>query len=324
MVARAGLIDVARAADVSTASASRALARPELVSAALRARVEDAASRLGYVPNAAARSLSTRRSGLVGAVLCDATDPVGLQMLAAAERTLSAHALGVLVRVARTASLVSACAQTLAKQGVEGLLFIGTGAIPGRGTWNPGGALPYAGCGQIPDAEGAPPGETIERRGLALARAYLRQLGHARIGVLGLRRNGGDAQPPSLEDGASLVGEQVDQFDDVESVRAAVRRLIEKDVTGIVALSDVAAAAAVRECYALEIPVPGRISVVGWGDTALARCVHPPLTSVRIPATASGQAAAECLVATLAGRTFAWPALPLKLVIRESTGSAGT
>src|ERR1700682_4401014 len=63
------LADVARAAKVSTASASRALARPELVSEAVRARVSDAASRLGYVANVAARSLSTHRSGLVGAVL---------------------------------------------------------------------------------------------------------------------------------------------------------------------------------------------------------------------------------------------------------------
>ena len=321
MDAAPGLIDVARAANVSTASASRALARPELVSAALRARVEDAASHLGYVPNAAARSLSTHRSGLIGAVLCDDTNPVVLQMLAAAERTLSAHALGVVVRVVSAASPIAVCAQTLAKQGVEGLLFVGTGAIPGRESWNADGSLPYAGCGQTPDLEGAQPGETVERRGLALARAYLQQLGHTGIGILGLRRNAGDAQRPSSE-GDSPIGEPVDHFEDVESVRAAVRRLIEKTVTGIIALSDIAAAVAVRECYAAEIPVPDRISVVGWGDTALARCVHPPLTSVRVPAAASGQAAAECLVATLAGRTFTWPALPLKLVIRESTGPA--
>ncbi|MEO8565861.1 MAG: LacI family DNA-binding transcriptional regulator [Betaproteobacteria bacterium] len=316
------LVDVARAAQVSTASASRALGRPELVSEAVRVRVVEAASRLGYVANAAARSLSTHRSGLVGAVLGDPADPVVLQMLEAAERSLSAHGLGVVVRVACAASPVAVCAQMLAARGVDGLLFVGTGAIPGREDWKPGGALPHIGCGQTPGSDVEPPGETIERRGLALVCAYLQQLGHVNIGVLRLRRDEGPDQRASSQEDVTITAEQVDRLDDAGAVRAAVRRLIENAVTAIVALSDVAAAAALRECRALGIAVPGQISVTGWGDTALARCVDPLLTSVRVPASASGRAAAEYLVAALAGDTFTWPHLPLKLVIRESTGPA--
>src|SRR5881394_289262 len=122
------LADVARAAKVSTASASRALARPELVSEAVRARVSEAATLLGYVANAAARSLSTRKSGLVGAVLSDPADPVVLQMLEAAERRLAAYGAGVLVRAVRAGTPAGACAQALAARGVDGLLFIGAGA----------------------------------------------------------------------------------------------------------------------------------------------------------------------------------------------------
>ncbi|MDQ6924207.1 MAG: LacI family DNA-binding transcriptional regulator, partial [Pseudomonadota bacterium] len=55
-------MDVAQAAAVSTASACRALTRPEMVSDGLRARVSEAATRLGYVPNSAARALVRRRS----------------------------------------------------------------------------------------------------------------------------------------------------------------------------------------------------------------------------------------------------------------------
>ena len=82
-------------------------------------------------------------------------------------------------------------------------------------------------------------------------------------------------------------------------------------------------AAALRECRALGSGVPRQISVIGCGATAaLARCVDPQLTSVRAsPASASGQAAADCLIAALAGREFTWPDLPLKLVIRESAGA---
>jgi LacI family transcriptional regulator len=316
------LADVARAAKVSTASASRALARPELVSEAVRARVSDAAALLGYVANAAARSLSTRKSGLVGAVISDPADPVVQQMLEAAERSLSVHRAGLLIRAARAGAPAAACAQALAARGVDGLLFIGAGATPDREGWKSGRSLPYIGCGQKPGSDIAAPGETIERRGLALACAYLQQLGHRHIGIIGRRRGEGAEQPASLQENATMIEHQVDSLDDTDAVRAAVRRLIENAATAIVASSDVAAAAALRECRASGLAVPRQISVIGCGDSALARCLDPQLTSIRLPASASGKAAADWLVAALAGSEFTWPDLPLKLVIRESTGRA--
>ena len=64
----ATILDVARAADVSPATVSRCLNRPHAVRAELRARVEMAVDRLGYLPNQAARALVSRRSATVGAV----------------------------------------------------------------------------------------------------------------------------------------------------------------------------------------------------------------------------------------------------------------
>ena len=316
------LADVASAAKVSTASASRALARPELVSEAVRVRVAAAAARLGYVANAAARSLSTRKSNLVGAILSEPADPVVLQMLEAAERSLSAHGVGVLIRAASAGASAAACAEALAARGVDGLLFIGAGATPDREGWKAGLSLPYVGCGQKPGSDIAAAGETIERRGLALACAYLQQLGHRHMGIIGRRQGEGAEQRAPRGENATTIEHQVDSLDDTEAVRAAVRRLIENAATAIVASSDVAAAAALRECRALDLDVPRQISVIGCGDTAIARCLDPQLTSIRFPASASGQAAGDCLAASLAGREYRWPDLALKLVIRESSGRA--
>jgi DNA-binding LacI/PurR family transcriptional regulator len=199
------------------------------------------------------------------------------------------------------------------------LLFAGSGQTPGRQAWKPAGPLLFVGCGQTPGSDVVPPGETIERRGLTLARAYLQQLGHVHVGTIAPRRDEDAGQRTASQD-PDIAAEQVDRLDDGDAVRAGVRRLIESGITAIVTLSDIAAAAALRECRAMGVAVPEQFSVIGWGDTALARCVDPQLTSVRIPAGASGQAAAEYLVASLAGRPFTWPDLPLKLVIRESTG----
>jgi LacI family transcriptional regulator len=286
----------------------------------VRARVSDAAARLGYVANAAARSLSTRKSNLVGAILSEPADPVVLQMLEAAERSLSAHGVGVLIRAASAGASAAACAEALAARGVDGLLFIGAGATPDREGWKAGLSLPYVGCGQKPGSDIAAAGETIERRGLALACAYLQQLGHRHIGVISRRQGEGTEQGAPAEENGTMIEHQVDSLSEPDAVRAAVRRLIENGATAIVACSDLAAAAALRECRALGLGVPGQISVIGWGDSPIAHCLDPQLTSVRLPASASGQAAGDCLVAALAGHEFTWPDLPLKLVIRQSTG----
>ena len=60
--------DVARAADVSTATVSRVLNTPQAVRDVLRRRVVDAVAALGYVPHAGARALKLQRSGTVGAI----------------------------------------------------------------------------------------------------------------------------------------------------------------------------------------------------------------------------------------------------------------
>lgn len=312
------LADVARAAGVSTASASRALARPELVSEAVLARVSAAATRMGYIANAAARALSTRRSGVIGAVLADAADPVLLPMLEAAERTFSAQGIGVLLRVASSAASALVCARSLAARGIDGLLLVGNVAVPDTVSAR---SLPYVVCGQNSGSGAAEPAQSLEHRGLALACAYLQQLGHGRIGVIAARREQGAGQlAPAPEH--MRIEQRVETLFDTDAVRSAARLLIRGEVTAIVAGSDLAAAAVLRECRALQLAVPRQVSVVGWGDSELARCLDPALASVRLPTRVSGQAAAEYLIATMAGDVFAWPDLPLKLVIRDSTGPA--
>src|SRR5439155_27159748 len=70
-MAEATIRDVARRAQVSVASVSRALNGFENVSEQTRARVADAVRELGYVPHAGARSLSLARSNAIGVVLPD-------------------------------------------------------------------------------------------------------------------------------------------------------------------------------------------------------------------------------------------------------------
>lgn len=61
--------DVARQAEVSIATVSRVLRRPDKVAAATRERVMAAVQQLGYVPNASARGLAGRRTGVLGLLI---------------------------------------------------------------------------------------------------------------------------------------------------------------------------------------------------------------------------------------------------------------
>lgn len=67
--------DVARAAGVSPVTVSRALNQPELVRPDTRARVLEAVEELGYIPDAAARTLANGRTQIIALVLSDIRDP---------------------------------------------------------------------------------------------------------------------------------------------------------------------------------------------------------------------------------------------------------
>src|SRR4029450_3930387 len=73
---RVVLADVARLAGTSEATASRALKDDPRIGETTRAAVRAAAQKLGYVPNAAARSLRARRTHILGLLLDDLADPV--------------------------------------------------------------------------------------------------------------------------------------------------------------------------------------------------------------------------------------------------------
>ncbi|CAL9409401.1 LacI family DNA-binding transcriptional regulator [Streptomyces sp. enrichment culture] len=93
------LADVAREAGVSKATASRAMMRPDMVAAPTLERVREAAQRLGFQPNRAARALTTGRTGLLGLIVPTLANPffsplvLGAQQ--AAEETDSHLLLGV-------------------------------------------------------------------------------------------------------------------------------------------------------------------------------------------------------------------------------------
>ena len=80
-MATVGILDVAKAAEVSVATVSRALNEPEKVGAKTLLRVQAAIQAMGYEPNASARSLRSQRSRVIGVILPTLLNPVFAECL---------------------------------------------------------------------------------------------------------------------------------------------------------------------------------------------------------------------------------------------------
>ncbi len=323
------LHDVAHAAGVSTASASRALSRPDLVSEHLHERVMAAMQTLAYVPNTAAQVLSGRPSRLVGAVVSTLDDPLIVLSLEALARELAADGVALILTIAgNLAAAPEECIRTLLARGADAIVFGGDASpfdLPGMFT---GRRVPCASfdhpCTDITLAHSG-----FDRaKALALAARYLQQLGHGQIGFFAI---GGERRISDVR--RALAGTGIDVLDD-RAGDPSTLPLGASDAldlwlslpappTGLVCGSDAAAVALLHECKRREIAVPEYMSVIGCGDTELSRQVRPALSTLRVPAREAGRALARSLLAIMDGHTKVAPELFAKLVARESTAPRG-
>jgi LacI family transcriptional regulator len=162
---------------------------------------------------------------------------------------------------------------------------------------------------------------------------FLLSSGHTRIGFIA-------GHPKHFASGARLRGYQAAlahhgiPFDAaclkqgyfvLESGLEAGRELLtmENPPTAVFASNDDMAAGVLLAAHELAIPVPQRLSVVGFDDTYIARIVWPRLTTVHQPSYGLAFSAADLLLRTLKGEAAPRTArLPYKVVYRESTGPA--
>ncbi|WP_394846549.1 LacI family transcriptional regulator [Pendulispora brunnea] len=108
----------------------------------------------------------------------------------------------------------------------------------------------------------------------------------------------------------------------MEGGHAAAARLVELGATGLICASDVLALGAIRGVRRAGLSVPQDISVVGYDDSTMMTCTDPPLTTIRQPIEAMGQAAVTLLAGEIGGSAVQADELLFEpeLVVRGSTG----
>jgi LacI family transcriptional regulator len=334
-IARASALDVARAAGVSSATVSRVLNSPERVDPQTRERVQEAVRLLRYVPHGGARSLRSRRSRMIGAVVPSFEYALYARTTSALQRRLNAQAYSVVVAEHHydLPKEMSVAAQ-LIEHGVDAFMFVGLDHAPELFALLEEHQRPYVlTWGADPRSPHPNIGFDNAAATYALAR-HLITLGHRRFGLLSAepqhndraRARGAGLKRALREAGLTLDPRHV-RYAPI-SLRAAETAMsdllmLPDRPTAVLGTNDVFGVGALLACRRLGVRVPEDISITGVDNTELGETQQPGLTSVATPIVEIGTAAAEHLIARLEGR--GWErclSLPVQLVFRASTGPA--
>lgn len=329
---RVSLKDVALAAGVSVATASRALSEPDKVQRDTRESIRAVAGRLGYVPNSAARALRSRRTRLIGTILPTLEYAIYNNQIAALQRTLSESGYSLLVTSSgydHQEELRQA--RTLVERGVEGLVLIGGSHHPDLETMLREQKIPAINT-------------YIYRRGstrscigfdneavVAKVIHHLTDLGHTRIAMVagithdndraGDRVNG--VRAALKQKGLTLPSRHlVEAPYTIAAGREALRTLLatRPHPTAIFCASDVLAFGVVMECASRHIAIPDELSVVGFDNLEFCAHLSPGLTTIEVPAVAMGTGAARHLIARLSGKSqVEYTELEANLILRGTT-----
>jgi LacI family transcriptional regulator len=328
------LSDVARAAGVSTASVSRALNTPELVSEDVRVAVQAAVTRLGYIRHSAARALASRRSMTIGAVVPTIAYSIFSAGVEAIERRLEEAGYALLIATSDySLERELRQARVLLERGVDGLILVGRYHRPELARMLQERAIPYV-CQGAYEAEGPPCVGFDNHAAMASMAEHVLGLGHRRIAMLAgiaadndrvIDRIAG-ARAALNRAGLDFVpGGLVESRYDVAEARLAMKRLLalRPRPTAVLCVNDVLALGALFEARAKGVTVPAELSITGFDDFDFARNVEPPLTTLRVPAPEMGRGAAEQLLQRLMGQSPPQATLlPTTIIPRGTTGPA--
>ncbi len=330
---RKGIRDVARAAGVSIATVSRALNQPEAVNESTRHRVVEAARRLSYIPDGAARALSSQRNYRAGALIPSIEDSIFASYIEALQRRLGEDGYRLLVGISQFDPQQELKeVRSLIEGGVDAIVLCGEKRSPKVFDLIVSHNLAYA-VTHIYRPES--PHVTIgydNREGAMTAVNYLLDLGHRHIGVIDHPIENNDRAEWRLDGVAAALAERglsmapevhIERPFSIEDGRIGLRILLGQrpETTAVICGNDVQAVGALFETRALGLSVPDDLSIIGFDDLELSAQISPALTTVHVPTGEMGARTAETLLLMLGNKP--WPhatKIDTHLIIRRTTG----
>ncbi len=329
---RVTLADVARAADVSPITVSRALRGERGVDAALVARVHAAVQKLGYVPNPAARALASGQSSHVAVLIPMLTNALFVDLVEAIQRRLRAAGYQSLIGVTHYDPSEE---ETLLREQLlhrpAGLLVTGVERNEATRNLITQSGVPCVHLMESSTAHGLySVGFSQQDAGAEMTRHLLAR-GYRRIAFAGAQLD-----PRTLQrlegwrhvlQAAGLHLRTLEWLNPAPSSLALGGALFEQimathpAVDAIFFCNDDLAQGALLSALRMGIKVPAQVGVAGFNDLTGSDQMLPPLTTVRTPRAAIGLAAADMLLQLMAAKPVPIPNVDLgyELQVRGST-----
>lgn len=303
--------DVAREANVSVATVSRALNGHTNVTIEVRGRVREVASRLRYMPHGAARSLITRRTQTIGAILPDLYGEFFSELMRGMDVAAREHNLHLLVSSSHGSATETADALRALSGRVDGLLIMSPHAdadlLAGNLPLSTPTVLMNTRASEIDYHTIA-----IDNYGGARAMvAHLLACGHRRIAMIAGPDDNFDADErlrgyhDALAAATPAAKPHVlrGDFSETSGYQAGVAiAAMEQRPHAVFAANDMMALGCLFALNEAGLDVPRDIALAGFDDIPMARFVSPPLTTMRVNIAELGERAARTLIATLAGK----------------------
>ncbi|MDO6565253.1 LacI family DNA-binding transcriptional regulator [Amphritea sp. 1_MG-2023] len=323
--------DVARAAGVAPATVSRYLNNPDVVSPKTKHKIDQAIRAMNYVPHAAARTLASKKSRMIGAIVPSLDSNLFAPALEAFQSQVSKAGYTLVVASDNyDAEQEFKHINQMVSHGIDALLLVGSSHDEAIYQLLKAKQIPYVLTWTTTPQEEHPCIGFNNKIAAANVANYLMDLGHTKFAMISnnIKRNDrAHKRLLGVRDALALRGLSmsdeylVERPISAEQGREAFRLLMSRSEppTAIICGSEPFAYGAIFESKHLGLEVPRDVSITGFDDMWLASLITPSLTTVRTPQQKVGALAADYLIAKLTGKDVALPTpLEVEIIVRES------
>jgi DNA-binding LacI/PurR family transcriptional regulator len=326
--------EIARRANVSTATVSRTLNQSGAVRPETARKVWRAAAALNYYPNSHARALVSGRSRLLGLIVSDITNPFFPELVHSFETLATQQGYDLILTSTDYQTVrMTGCVRRMLERKVDGVAIMTSEMDLGliKELARRGVPLVFMDVGRV----GPRMSHVLIDYGNGIRQAvdHVVGLGHKHVafitGPLDLhsartRRQAfvEGMRAHHLRPDPKLIREGTHTADGGQKAMAGLLRSGGKAPTAVVCSNDWTAIGALHAIDAAGLRVPEDISIVGFDDIPLASYTKPPLTSVRMSAGDVGSTAFDALFRLIGGERLEGDVyqIPTQLVVRQSTG----
>ncbi|MET3707904.1 LacI family DNA-binding transcriptional regulator [Arthrobacter sp. UYEF6] len=321
--------DIAAICGVAASTVSRALSTPDRVNIRTRARREAAAAELNYTPNSQAKALSSGRTGAVGVLVPDITNPFYFDLMRGTQLQLKAAGYTQLLVDTEESDEVEASTMEQLRKSADGII-VAASRLNDESLLAAAAKIPLVAVNR--DVAGVPAVVIDTPSATSQALDHLISLGHTRVAYMAVPFT---SQSSALR-WAALAAAAEERGVDVrrlgpfapktQSGAAAADAAVHSGVTACIAFNDLIAIGMLQRLRERGIRVPADISVVGCDDIFGADFSNPPLTTMTSPIEQAGRVAVSMLLAQLnppaGGGSRSRSLMPTHLTVRGSTGAA--